>query len=227
VKNAEYVRRFDSSDWPLLRQISHGDDEIGFALIGSETSTGSARCAWAATVLSVAASAEREGAAGRFSGKLSTTEEQPANRTQSNIIRSIKTHPGGKVQAAAFRSNQTQLMCPPRFMPGGPIRLNRAAFPDSPQKPDSPAGFLEPCRGHPAYGADGASCLQPRVCTALVLVGAVDVHTYTRSESVAASPAVVHTPGGGPKLQSPDPPHCALAAAKVRGVCGASARWPL
>jgi hypothetical protein len=101
-------------------------------------------------------------------------------------------------------------------MPGGPIRLNRAAFPDSPQKPDSPAGFLEPCRGHPAYGADGASCLQPRVCTALVLVGAVDVHTYTRSESVAASPAVVHTPGGGPS--------CNPGSTSLRARCGKGAR---
>ena len=52
VKNAEYVRRFDSSDLALLRQTNHGDDEIGFALIGSATSTGSARCASAATFLS-------------------------------------------------------------------------------------------------------------------------------------------------------------------------------
>ncbi len=112
MKNAEYVRRFDSSDWPLLRQISHGDDEIGFALIGSETSTGSARCAWAATVLSTAAAVDRLGASGRSSGMLSTTEEQPANSKQSNIVRSIIPPPRpGKVQAAVFRSNQTQLMC--------------------------------------------------------------------------------------------------------------------
>ena len=70
VKNAEYVMRFDCSDLPLLRQISQGEDEIGFALIGSETSTGSARCASAATVLSTAAAVDRLGAGGRFSRPL-------------------------------------------------------------------------------------------------------------------------------------------------------------
>src|SRR6266403_4222677 len=90
----------------FLRQISHGDDEIGFALIGSETSTGSARCAWAATVLSVVATADREGDAGRFSGMLSTTEEQPANRKQSNIVRSIRTPP--RSQQGTGRGLQVQ-----------------------------------------------------------------------------------------------------------------------
>ncbi len=109
VKNAEYVRRFESSDWPLLRQIIHGDNEIGGALTGSEISTGSARCAPAATLLSRAATADRSGAGGSFSGKFST-EEQPANRTQSNTVRNTRTPTRcGKLQAAAVRSNQTRL----------------------------------------------------------------------------------------------------------------------
>jgi len=81
VKNAEYVSRFDSSDLPLLRQISHGDNEMGGALMGSEISTGSAKCASAATFLSTVATVDRSGAGGRFSGRLST-EEQPASSKQ-------------------------------------------------------------------------------------------------------------------------------------------------
>jgi len=60
--------------------------------MGSKISTGSAKCASAATFLSTVATVDRSGAGGRFSGRLST-EEQPATSKQSKIIRSITTHP--------------------------------------------------------------------------------------------------------------------------------------
>ena len=89
--------------------MSQGNDEMGFALIGSETSTGSARCASAAAFLRSGAAADRSGAAGRFSAGSATTVEQPANRTQSKVMRSMRTHPARDVHAAADDALQVEL----------------------------------------------------------------------------------------------------------------------
>jgi hypothetical protein len=124
--------------------MSHGDYEFGFALIGSETSIGSAILAPDATVIRAARAAIGSGGGGTtISGSSPKTEEQaakPRHNNNANTRIRLSLVPAGHILSQKVR----------RRTPGSqPCGGRDRPAPDSPKSPDSPAAFLDSWGGHP------------------------------------------------------------------------------